>query len=156
MLSHPVPAKLSPDLLKALHGISSVRLFPKGTTLFQRGSEVTGFYVVETGKVHVLLLTGRGQNQLLEVVGPGAVLGLSESITGGEYRITAEAGDETTATYIPREEFLEFLRAHGESCMQVLRLLSQDLHRWYGEYRNATAHSGRPRHWPLDVPLKIT
>lgn len=56
------------------------------------------------------------------------MLGLSESMSGETYRITAEAGDQTTAVFVPREEFLEFLREHGDFCMQVVRLLSEDLH----------------------------
>ena len=71
MSSQPTPGKLSPDLLQALHGIKSVRLFPKGATLFQQGSAVTGVYLVESGEVRVMLSTGHSQKQLLEVVGPG-------------------------------------------------------------------------------------
>jgi CRP-like cAMP-binding protein len=63
---------------------------------------------VESGEVRVLLPTGQNQEQLLEVVGPGSVLGLRKSMSGETYRITAEAGDQTTAVFVPREEFLEF------------------------------------------------
>ncbi len=153
MSSQPTPSKLSPDLLQALHGIQSVQLFPKGSTLFQQGSAVTGVYLVESGEVRVLLPTGQSQKQLLEVVGPGTILGLSESMTGEKYRITAEAGDETRAAFIPREEFLEFLREHGDFCMQVVRLLSEDLHALYHKFRSISAHPGRPRHRPLDEQL---
>src|SRR3984893_3423690 len=52
--------------------------------------------------------TGQSQKQLLEVVGPGTMLGLSESMSGERYRITAEAGEQTTAAFVPREQFLEF------------------------------------------------
>ena len=156
--------ELSSDPQHSLSRIMSVRLFPKGTTLFRWGSKATCFYVVERGTVNVLRPTARGRNQLLEVVGSGAnqllevvgsgaVLGLSESISGERYRITAEAGDETTAAYIPQEEFLKFLRAHHDFCLQVLRFLSNDLHGLYNRYRSISAPLGRPRHWPLDVPL---
>lgn len=94
MSSQPTPGKLSPDLLQALHGIKSVRLFPKGATLFQQGVVATGVYLVESGEVRVLLPTGQSQKQLLEVVGPGTMLGLSESMSGERYRITAEAGEQ--------------------------------------------------------------
>jgi len=151
--SQPTPGKLSPDLLQALHGIKSVRTFPKGATLFQQGSAAAGVYLVESGEVRVLLPTGQSQKQLLEVVGPGTVLGLSESMTGEKYRITAEAGDQTTAAFIPREDFLEFLRQHGDYCMQVVRLLSEDLHGLYHKFRSISAHPGRPRHRPLDEQL---
>ena len=153
MSSQPTPGKLSPDLLQALQGIKSVRRFPKGATLFQQGSAVTGVYLVERGEVRVLLSTAQSQRQLLEVVGAGTMLGLSESMSGDRYRVTAEAGGPTTAAFIPRAEFLEFLREHAEFCMQVVRLLSEDLHGLYHKFRSISAHPGRPRHRPLDEQL---
>jgi len=101
---------LSSDLLQALHGVNPIQPFPKGATLIQQASMATGVYVVESGAVRVLLPTGPNERQLLEVAGPGTMLGLSENVTGENYRITAEADDETTAVFIPREEFLDFLR----------------------------------------------
>jgi len=151
--SQPTPGKLSPDLLQALHGIKSIRLFPKGAKLFLQGSAATGVYLVETGEVRVLLPTGQTQKQLLEVVGPGTMLGLSESMNGERYRITAEAGEQTTAAFVPREEFLAFLREHGDFSMEVVRLLSEDLHAIYHKFRSITAHPGRPRNRPLDEQL---
>jgi CRP-like cAMP-binding protein len=151
--SQPMPGKLSPDLMQALHGIKSLQLFSKGATLFRQGSVVMGVYLVEKGEVRVLLPTGQGQRQLLEVVGPGTVLGLSESMTGGTYRVTAEAGDRTTLAFIPREEFLKFLREHGDFCMQVVRLLSEDLHGLYHKFRSISAHPGRPRQRALGAQL---
>ncbi len=153
MSSQPTPGKLSPDLLRALQGIKSVRRFSQGATLFQQGSAVTGVYLVESGEVRVLLTAGQSHKQLLEVVGAGTMLGLTESMTGEKYRITAEAGDQATVAFIPRKEFLEFLREHAEFCMQVVRLLSDDLHGLYHKFRSITAHPGRPRHRPLDEQL---
>jgi CRP-like cAMP-binding protein len=151
--SQPTPCKLTSDLLQALHGIKSVQLFPKGETLFQQGSVATGVYLVESGAVRVLLPTGQSQEQLLEVVGPGSVLGLSESMTGERYRITAEADEQTTAAFIPRDRFVDFLRERCDFCMQVVRLLSEDLHGLYEKFRSISAHPGRPRHRPLDEQL---
>ncbi len=153
MPSQPTPGKLSPDLLRALQGIKSVRRFPQGAVLFQQGSAVTGVYLVENGEVRVLLSTGQTQKQLLEVVGAGTMLGLSESMTGGKHRVTAEADDQATVAFIPRKEFLEFLRQHAEFCMQVVRLLSDDLNGLYHKFRSITAHPGRPRHRPSDEQL---
>lgn len=153
MSSQPTPGKLSPDLLQALHGNKAVQIFPQGTLLFRQGSAVMGVYLVESGEVRVLLPTGQNEKQLLEVVGPGTMLGLSESMSGRTYRITAEAGDQTTAVFIPREELLEFLREHGDFCMQVVRLLSEDLHALYDKFRSISAHPGRPRHRSLNEQL---
>ena len=145
--------RLSSELWEALHGIKAIRVYPKGTQLFQQGHSVSGVYVVESGEVRVLLPTGLGRPQLLELAGPGAVLGLSESMSGDRYRVTAEAGDHTTVAYIPREVFLEFLRVHCDFCLQVVRLLSEDLHGLYHKFRSISAHPGRPRHRSLDEQL---
>jgi CRP-like cAMP-binding protein len=153
VLSQRSPVKLTPDLWEALHGVKSVRIYPKGATLFEQGTEVAGVYVVESGVVRVLLPTAQNGRQLLEVAGPGSVLGLSESMSGEAYRVTAEAGDHTTVAFIPRESFVDFLREHCDFCMQVVRLLSEDLHGLYHKFRTISAHPGRPRRRPADEQL---
>ena len=151
--SEPLPVKLGPDLWEALHGIKSVRIYSKGATLFQQGTAVSGVFVVESGQVRVLLPTAQRRLQLLEVAGPGTILGLSESMSGERYHVTAEAGDHTTVAFIPRESFVEFLRDHCDFCMQVVRLLSEDLHGLYHKFRSISAHPGRPRRRPVDEQL---
>ena len=117
--------------------------------MFQQGSAVKGVYVVESGEVRLLLETAGCPRQLLEIAGPGAMLGLSESLSGGGYKVTAEAGYSTTAVFIPRNEFLAFLREHRNFCMQIVRVLSEDLHGLYHKFRSISAHPGRPRQRPL-------
>ncbi len=151
--SRPTPGQLSPELWEALGKIKTVRHFPKGALLFQQGFPVEGVYLVESGEVRILLPTGHRQNQLLGVAGPGTILGLSGSMSGENYRVTAEAGDQTTAAFIPRQDFVEFLRAHGDFCVQVVRLLSEDLHGLYHKFRSISAHPGRPRQRDLDEQL---
>jgi CRP-like cAMP-binding protein len=121
--------------------------------LFQRGASANGVYVIESGEVRVSLPTGADTHQLLEVAGPGAILGLVESMSGDDHRVTAEAGNHTTVAFIPRDAFLVFLRDHSDFCMQVVRLLSEDLHGLYHKFRSISAHPGRPRHRSLDEQL---
>jgi CRP-like cAMP-binding protein len=132
-------------LFLALREIQSPAAFPKGAYLYQQGSPVGGVYFVEIGEVRILLAASQGQKQLIEVVGPGATLGLAESMSGEDYRITAEAGSLTTTSFIPRETLLIFLRDHANFCMEIVQLLSEELHRLYHKFRNISAHPGRPR-----------
>ena len=152
-MSSSFPSRFSPELYRALHGAKSVRVYPKGSTLFRQGAAVDGVYVVESGQVRVLLPTSRGLPQLLDIVGPGTVLGLSESMSGEAYRVTAEAEDHATVAFVPQQGFLEFLREHTDYCMQVVRLLSEDLHGLYHKFRSISAHPGRPRLRPRDEQL---
>lgn len=152
-MSQPSPGKLSPDLWQALHGIKSIRAYSKGTTIFQQGTAAAGVYVVESGQVRLLLTTSQSRPQLLEIAGPGTILGLSESMSGDNHRLTAQAEDHATIAFVPRDSLLEFLRSHCDFCMQVVRLLSDDLHGLYHKFRSISAHPGRPRHRPPDEQL---
>jgi CRP-like cAMP-binding protein len=145
--------KMNSDLREALHGIKTIRVYLPGETIFEHGKEVTGLFLVESGLVRVYLPTSQSRPQLLETTGPGAILGLSESVSGEQYRVTAEAAETTSIAFIPRESFVEFLREHSNFCIQVLRLLSEDLHSLYHKFRSISAHPGRPRRRPLDEEL---
>ncbi len=147
------PPTLSPELLFVLKGLKPVQPFLKGATIFEQGQMAEGVYLIESGEVRVLLPTGHGQRELIEVAGPETLLGLSETMTGERHRITAMAGEPTMAFFIPREEFMRFLRGHSDYCVQVVRLLSEDLHVLYHKFRSITAHSGRPRNRVLNEQL---
>ena len=136
---------LSQELEQAFRQMKMPRSFSKGTALYHEGTDATGFFLVEKGAVRVLLPTSENENQLLEVVGEGAILGLSESMCGDKYRVTAEAEEQTTAAFIARDSFVRFLGGHHECCMQVVRILSENLHGLYHKFRSVSAHPGRPR-----------
>ena len=136
---------LSLDLDQILHGRNSQKVFDRGSTLFRRGTPVSGIYVVDSGRVRITLPTSQGLPQLLEINGPGTILGLSESVSGEDYRVTAEAEDHVIASFVSREGFMELLRNNCEFSLQVVRLLSEDVHCLYHKFRNINARPGRPR-----------
>lgn len=138
-------SRLSQELEEALRSIVKTREFRKGETLYTHGTRAEGLFVVETGAVQVLLPTGDHHIQVLEVVGAGAILGLSETMSGDSYRVTTNAEALVTTSFIDRAEFLAFLDGHPEFCMQIVRLLSENLHGLYHKFRSVSAHPGRPR-----------
>jgi CRP/FNR family transcriptional regulator len=153
LFMQPPSNKLSAELLQALRENKASQRFAVGALLFQEGSPATGIFLVETGAVRIFLPTDQQQRQLLEVAGPGTLLGLSEAMDGEPHRITAVAGEETTAIYTPREEFLALLQGRGDFSLEIARLLSEDLHALYHKFRSISAHPGRPRQRALNEQL---
>lgn len=157
MSTEPAPpdhiAKLSPNLLQALQEIKTPQVLSTGATLFQQGSTAKDVYLVDSGEVCILFSTGLGQRQLLEVVGAGSMLGLSEIMGGTNHRATAVAGGATGASSIPREKLLSLLRGNTAFCLEIVRLLSEDLHGLYRKFRNIRAHPGRPRRRDVNSEL---
>ena len=143
-------ASLSVELDQALRTVTTPRIFSTGATLYREGTVATGIYLVEAGAVRVLLPASDQQRQLLEVAHPGAILGLSESLSSESYRVTVEAEERTTAAFVARKSLIELLEDNQEFCMQVMRLLSENLHGLYHLFRTVSAHPGRPRRRALD------
>lgn len=153
MSSDFMHARLSQDFAAALRALMSPRIFSKGATLYRQGDPAEGIYLLETGAVRVLLPLSENQSQLLEVAGQGAILGLSETLSGDHYRVTAEAEETTAALFATGKKFVELIDSRHEFCMQVLRLLSENLHGLYHRFRSVSAHPGRPRRRMLDEEL---
>jgi CRP-like cAMP-binding protein len=144
---------VSSELSLALLKIKSSQEFREGEILFEQESPVRGVYIVETGQVRILLATGHSQKQLLEVAGARSMLGLSETMCGANYRATAEAATILFTSFIAREKLLKLLRENADFSMEIVRLLSEELHLIYSKFRGISAHPGRPRRRDLNVHL---
>jgi CRP/FNR family transcriptional regulator len=60
----------------------------------------------------------------MKIVEPGEVLGLSATITGKPYEVTAETTEPCQVNFIRREDFFRFLRQHSEAGLRVAQQLS--------------------------------
>ncbi len=127
---------LPADALEAFDAIKSVSLHPRGTTLFREGRTAHGMFVLCDGRAKLSVCSESGKHLTLRIAGPGEVLGLSASLSNGVYEVTAETLDNAQVAVVKRKDLLRFLRDHREACLQVVHLLSQDLHTAYGRVRS--------------------
>jgi hypothetical protein len=81
------------------------------------------------------------------------MLGLSETMCGANDRATAEAATILFTSFIAREKLLKLLRENADFSMEIVRLLSEELHLIYNKFRGISAHPGRPRRRDLNVHL---
>jgi CRP-like cAMP-binding protein len=131
------------DLWLALHRLGPTEVDCRQGTLFRQGESSQGVYLVEEGRVKLLLATQTANPRELVIAGPGAVLGLAESLTGGAHRLTAEA-QNARISCIERESFVHQLHQDQQLCLQIVHLLSEDLHSLYHRFRmrSSTYSSG--------------
>ena len=134
------------DSLKAFEEINSVATYPRNTILFAEGKPVRGLYLLCDGRAKLSICSELGRRLMLRVAGPGEVLGLGAALSNTPYEVTAELLDASQIVFIRRKELMKFLREHPEVCMQVVRMLSQDLHDAYERVRSiGLVHGRRPR-----------
>jgi|SRR5271165_2997727 len=121
--------------LEDFDGIKSAQSFPKGTVLFREGQPARGIFLLCEGRVRLSVCSESGRRLSLRVATPGEVLGLSASLSGSHYEITAEALDTVQVAAVRRKDLLQFLHEHAEVCMRAVNLLSEDLHVAYDRVR---------------------
>ena len=141
---------LEPDALEAFDGIKSTQTCPKGTVLFREGQAARGVFLLCEGRVRLSICSESGHRMTVRVAGPGEMLGLSAALSGGCYELTAEALDGVQAAAIRRKDLLHFLHEHRDVCLQVVNLLSEDLHVAYDRVRAVgLGRTRRPRATPV-------
>ena len=57
-------------------------------------------------------LSTDGKTLILKIAEPGEVLGLSATVSGKPYELTAETMDPCQVNFVGREDFLRFLKEH--------------------------------------------
>lgn len=136
---------LPAEALQAFDTIKTITSVPRGATLFAEGKQPRGIYVLCEGRAKLSVCSDARKRLMLRVAGPGEVLGLSASMAGRPYEVTAEMLDASQVAFVRRKDLLHFLREHRVACLQVVHLLSQDLHQAYDRVRSiGLARARRP------------
>lgn len=134
---------LPADTLRDFDGLKSVLVYPRGTALFREGHAARDIFVLCSGRARLSVCSEAGRRLTLRVAGPGEILGLSAALAGSAHEVTAELLENAQVAVIKRKDLLQFLRGHREACLQVVGLLSQDLHIAYDRVRAVGLGRGR-------------
>jgi CRP/FNR family transcriptional regulator, cyclic AMP receptor protein len=126
---------LPPAAMQALAAITSAASYPKGATLFLEGQSARGVFILCNGKAKLSTSSADGKTLIMRISETGEVLGLPATVTGKSYELTAEVIEAAQANFISREDFLLFLREHGEAALRVAQQLGETYHSAIAEMR---------------------
>jgi len=124
------------DALKAFDQIKLLASYPRSALLFAEGRPVRGIYILCDGRAKLSICSDQGKRLTLRIAGPGEVLGLGATVSNTPYEVTAELLDTSQVVFVRRKDLVRFLREHPTVCLEVVRLLSQDLHGAYERVRS--------------------
>lgn len=126
---------LPPTAVQGLASITSPASYPKGATLFVEGQSARGVFILCNGRIKLSTSSADGKSLIVRIAEPGEVLGLPATITGKPYELTAEVIEPAQANFIARQDFLAFLREHGEAALRVAQQLGETYHSAIAEMR---------------------
>ncbi|HYL84511.1 MAG TPA: Crp/Fnr family transcriptional regulator [Candidatus Angelobacter sp.] len=126
---------LPPAALKQLETITGAASYPKGATLFVEGQKPRGVFILCSGRVKLSTSSADGKTLILRVPEKGEILGLAAAVSGKPYQASAEVLEPAQANFIARNDFLDFLKDHGEAALRVAQQLSENYHIAINEMR---------------------
>jgi CRP-like cAMP-binding protein len=119
--------RLRPTDREELTARSRTRRWPAGSSLFLEGEQSSTVVVVATGRVKVFRLTEDGEEIVLAVRGPGALLGELSTIDGLPRSASVAALEPVLAHVMGVDAFREFLDTHAAAAVALLHLVVERL-----------------------------
>jgi CRP/FNR family transcriptional regulator, dissimilatory nitrate respiration regulator len=113
--------------LKELAAIAIEQRFTRGETLFMEGQKAGGFYALVSGKIKIFKLSLDGKEQILHIFGGGECFGEVPVFAGGSFPAHAEAIEDTSVLFFPRNAFVELVKKEPSVAMNMLAVLSKRL-----------------------------
>ncbi len=99
--------------------------YPSNVVLFTETQPASGIYVVLDGEVKLSVNSSDGRRLSSHIAKAGEVLGLSSTLTGGAYEMTADTLYPSRIAHISRQVFLQFLVRHPDVYPIVIREVSR-------------------------------
>lgn len=110
---------LSPAALADLDSMIFPSAYPAHTVLFSETQPSTGVWIVLEGEVRLSINSHEGRRLSFRIARAGEVLGLSSTVSGNVYEMTAETLYPAKIAQVTRRSFLQFLCRHPEAYQTV-------------------------------------
>jgi len=120
----------------ALRPIMHVSTYPEGALIVMEGEGARGIHLLCQGRAKLLTTNSEGKTFILKIANAGEVIGLNPILTGMPYDITVETLQPCQLAFIPRDEFLKFIKEHSDASFQVAQHLGRDCQMAYDVIRS--------------------
>jgi CRP/FNR family cyclic AMP-dependent transcriptional regulator len=125
--SADVLGALSSELTSALFSKARLVVLKAEHTLFMVGEEGNGCYRLEEGLLKASVRAPNGNERILAIFGPGAVIGELAMIDGGARSASVTALRDSKLNFVSRATFEAFMQESPELCRQLVELLARRL-----------------------------
>lgn len=108
----PLFRRLSPSDRARIGECARLRSHPRGEEIFREGEPAEAFLVIVDGRVKIYKSTASGKQIILEIFGPGDLLGAVAVYEGAAFPASALALEDTTCIRVETRDFYRLLEQH--------------------------------------------
>lgn len=125
----PLFSHLDNDDFQQLTNICSEKKFERGQTIFYEEDMGTGFYIIVSGQVKIVMLSNDGREHILGLLRERDFFGEMSILDGEPRSATAIALSDIKAITITREDFTKLLRNNPDISIKIMFVLCKRLRR---------------------------
>ncbi len=126
-ISSSLLSKLPDPLSSLLFAGAPLRRLEAGKTLFSAGDAGDGCYRIEQGLCKVVVNSLHGEDRIIAILGPGAIVGDLSMIDGRPRSASVIAIQDCVFRFVSREAFDKCTKAHPEICKYLMTMLASRL-----------------------------
>ena len=116
------------------------------STLFERGSTASHFYLLKSGQIKLFCLSEEGDEKVIEIINPSetfaeAIMFMPKQI----YPVSAETLKNSEVYSFDMKKFRGLLENSKETCFRLLATMGKQLHSRISDINNLTLHNATYR-----------
>lgn len=142
---HPLFQDLARDELGMLEGVAKLIRLSKGQTLFQKGDEPAGLFMLVSGQMSLVACNSREEERVLDIVDPPGVLGDMEIFARRPSRVTAQSLAPSVLLLIPADVLQGLHSSSVAFAAAAATHLGTKLYRSTGRIEALTLHTAMER-----------
>ncbi|ATP55606.1 Crp/Fnr family transcriptional regulator [Pedobacter ginsengisoli] len=109
-----------------LIGRQDIQEYRKGETVFKEGMVPSGIYYIHSGKVKKYKKGATEKEQIIYVANRGELIGYHAVLSEERYQDSAAVLEDSSISFIPKEDFLEVLQRSPQFAISLLKALSHE------------------------------
>lgn len=117
---------LTGESLKKLNETKLDHHFKAGHYLFYTGNPPSGLYCISSGTVKLEMVSEQGKNHMVQIFGPGAVVGYRALFANAPYQSSAIVVENAEICFVPRTTVMEIVQNDPKLSFKFLMMLSKD------------------------------
>lgn len=115
------------NVLQKMIAERKVRNVKKRQVIYYEGDDVSGIYLIVSGRIKTVKLSADGRELLTGIYGQDQYFGIPAFLSHEPYAETAEALEDATICLLPKEMVEELLNKYPDVTRQFIQILSNNL-----------------------------
>jgi CRP/FNR family transcriptional regulator len=136
---------LKEEELKKLDQLTRKIDYGADELIYMEGAPAFGFYLVFSGAVKVVKRSAKGKSQILKIVGPGGMLGVTTLFDKGVHNAYAKTLVPSSVGFVERGDFFYFLEHHPRVIFRFFEHLSLEIKAFQNKLAERSYASSKER-----------